>query len=54
MTDQERAKADMLLGKIETSIGSLPDRSGANATVITDILHAVNGLRSLLNLVRSH
>ena len=54
MTDQEKQKADLLLSRIETATGSFPDRSGTNAALITEIIHAVNGLRSLLGLVRPH
>ncbi len=52
MTDQERI--DLLLAKIETATGELPDRSGPNAALIAQILEGVNGLRSLLNVVRTH
>jgi len=54
MTDQEKQKADLLLSRIELATGSFPDRSGPNAALITEIIHAVNGLRSLLGLVRPH
>jgi hypothetical protein len=54
MTDQEKQKADWLLGRIETAAGEIPDRSGPNAVLIRDILQSVNGLRSLLGLVRAH
>ena len=54
MTDQEKQKADLLLSRIEIATGSFPDRSGPNAVLITEIIHAVNGLRSLLGLVRPH
>jgi hypothetical protein len=54
MTDQEKQKADLLLSRIETATGSLPDRSGPNGALITEIIHAVNGLRSLLGLIRPH
>ena len=54
MTDQEKQKADVLLSRIETAAGSFPDRSGPNAVLITEIIQAVNGLRSVLGLVRPH
>ena len=54
MTDQEKQKADMLLSRIELATGSLPERSGPNSTLITEIIQSVNGLRSLLGLVRPH
>ena len=54
MTDQEKQKADLLLSRIELATGSLPDRSGPNAVLIAEIIQSVNGLRSLLGLVRPH
>jgi hypothetical protein len=54
MTDQEKQRAEMLLGRIEVATGGFPDRSGPNATLITEIIQAVNGLRSLLGLIRTH
>ena len=54
MTDEEKKKADALLSRIETATGSFPDRSGSNSALITEIIHAVNGLRSVLGLVRPH
>jgi hypothetical protein len=54
MTDDEKKKADVLLSRIETATGSFPDRSGPNSALITQIIQAVNGLRSLLGLVRPH
>jgi hypothetical protein len=54
MTDQERTNADALLSRIETAVGALPDRSGQNAVLIKSIIESVNGLRSLLSLVRAH
>lgn len=54
MTDQERQTADTLLSKIEIAVGSFPDRSGPNAALIKSIIESVNGLRSLLSVVRSH
>ena len=54
MTDEEKKKADLLLSRIETATGSFPERSGPNAVLITEIIQAVNGLRSLLGLIRPH
>jgi hypothetical protein len=54
MTDQERQTADRLLARIEVALGQLPNREGQNARLITEIIQSVNGLRSLLNVVRSH
>jgi hypothetical protein len=54
MTDQEKQKAEALLGRIETATGEFHDRTGPNAVLIAEILQSVNGLRSLLGLVRPH
>jgi hypothetical protein len=54
MTDEERREADALLSRLETAIGQLPDRDGANAALITELIAAAGGLRSLLGIVRSH
>ena len=54
MSDAEKQAVDALLGKIETAVGQLPDRSGANATLVTAILSSVNGLRTICGVVRTH
>jgi len=54
MTDKEREAADRLLSRIEVAIGQLPNREGQNARLITEIIQSVNGLRSLLGVVRTH
>jgi len=54
MTDQERVQALTLLERIEVAIGEVPDRDGANAALITEVIQAVNGLRALLRLERPH
>ena len=54
MTDQERQTADTLLSRIETAVGALPERGGTNAVLIKTIIESVNGLRSLLSVVRTH
>jgi hypothetical protein len=54
VTEQEKESADQLLAKIETATGELPKRDGASAPLIADILAAVNGLRTLLDVRRSH
>jgi len=53
VTDQERQKAEDLLSRLEMSVGAIP-RDGANASLITGMIQALNGLRSLLGLVRPH
>jgi hypothetical protein len=54
MTDQEKQLADRLLSKIETATGELPTRDGVAAPLITEILSAVNGLRTVIGVERSH
>jgi len=54
MTDQERQTADRLLARIEVAVGQLPNREGPNATLIAEIIQSVNGLRSLVGVVRAH
>ena len=54
MTDQEKEIADRLLSKIEIATGELPKRDGVAAPLITDILEAVNGLRTLMGVERQH
>ena len=54
MTDQERAAADRLLGRIETAVGQIAERSGTNAQLIKEIIESVNGLRSVMGVVRAH
>jgi len=54
MTDEERTLGDAFLNKIEVAVGQLPQREGANAVLIAEIIQAVNGLRSLMGLVRAH
>ena len=54
MTAEERKRADALLSEIEVAVGEFPERDGANSVLITEIIQSVNGLRSLLDLVRPH
>lgn len=54
MTDQERQTADRLLARIEVAVGQLPNREGQNAVLIAEIIQSVNGLRSLMGVVRAH
>jgi hypothetical protein len=36
------------------AVGAIPDRSGPNAALIKSIIESVNGLRSLLSVVKAH
>ena len=46
--------ADTLLSRIETAAGEIMPRDTPNAALIKDIIAAVNGLRSLLGVIRTH
>lgn len=54
MTDQEKGAADALLSRIEAALGEFPDRTHQTGVLITEIIQAVNGLRSILGVVRPH
>jgi hypothetical protein len=54
MPDIDAAAADRLLARIEVAVGELTPRDGGNALLIKEILEAVNGLRSLVGVVRTH
>ena len=54
MTDQEKQKAEELLSKLELSVGQIFPRDGGNASLVAGMIQSLNGLRSLLGLVRPH
>jgi hypothetical protein len=54
VTDQEKQKADELISRLETGVGQVFPRDGGNASLITEMIQTLNGLRSLLGLVRPH
>ena len=54
MTDQERQKAEELIGRLELAVGQIFPRDSANAALIATMIQTLNGLRSLLGLVRPH
>jgi hypothetical protein len=54
VTDQERQKAEELISRLELAVGQVFPRDGGNASLITSMIQSLNGLRSLLNLVRPH
>ena len=54
MTDQEREKADQLISNLELSVGQIFPRDGGNAGLIASMIQGLNGLRSLLGIVRPH
>lgn len=54
MTEQERQKAEELVSRLELAVGQIFPRDGGNASLITQMIHSLNGLRSLLGIVRPH
>jgi hypothetical protein len=54
MTAVDTATADTLLSRIETATGELMPKDDRNAALIKEIIASVNGLRSLLGVVRTH
>lgn len=53
-TDLDTTAADRLLARIEVAVGELMPRDGSNAPLIKEIIESVNGLRSLMGVVRTH
>ena len=54
VTDQERQKAEELVSRLELSVGQIFPRDGGNASLIASMIQTLNGLRSVLGLVRPH
>jgi hypothetical protein len=54
VTDQERQKAEELVGRLEMAVGQIFPRDGGNASLIATMIQTLNGLRSLLGIVRPH
>ncbi len=54
MTEQEKQKVEELISRLELSVGQIFPRDGGNASLIKDMIHAINGLRSQLGMVRAH
>ena len=54
MTDLEKVKAEELLSRLELTVGQIFPRDGGNAALIASAIQTINGLRSLLGLVRPH
>ena len=54
MTDQERQKAEEMISRLELSVGQIFPRDNANAALLATMIQTLNGLRSLLGLVRPH
>jgi hypothetical protein len=54
VTDQERVKAEELVSRLEVTVGQIFPRDGGNAALIATMIQTLNGLRSLLGIVRPH
>jgi len=54
VTDQERQKAEELISRLELAVGQIFPRDSANAGLIASMIQSLNGLRSVLGLVRPH
>jgi hypothetical protein len=54
VTDDERQKAEALISRLEITVGEIFPRDGANAGLIASMIQSLNGLRSLLGIVRPH
>jgi hypothetical protein len=54
VTDEERRKAEELISRLEIYVGEVFPRDGANAGLIAQMIQSLNGLRSLLGVVRAH
>ena len=54
MTDQEKQKAEEMLSRLELSVGQIFPRDSVNAALLATMIQTLNGLRSLLGLVRPH
>ena len=49
-----KQKAEELISRLELSVGQMFPRDGGNAALIASMIQSLNGLRSLLGLVRPH
>jgi hypothetical protein len=54
VTDQEKQKADELISRLELQVGQVFPRDRGNASLIAEMIQTLNGLRSLLGLIRPH
>jgi hypothetical protein len=54
VTDDERQKTEALISRLEIAVGEIYPRDGSNAGLIASMIQALNGLRSMLGLVRPH
>ena len=54
VTDQEQQKAEDLISRLEIAVGQIFPRDSGNASLIATMIQSLNGLRSVLGLVRPH
>jgi hypothetical protein len=54
VTDQEKQKAEELVSRLEIAVGQIFPRDAANSALIASMIQGLNGLRSLLGIVRPH
>jgi hypothetical protein len=54
VTDQERKKVEDLISRLEMNVGQIFPRDSANSSLIASMIQSLNGLRSVLGLVRPH
>jgi len=54
VTDQERQKTEDLISRLELCVGQIFPRDGGNAALLATMIQTLNGLRSVLGLVRPH
>jgi hypothetical protein len=54
VTDQERQKAEELISRLELSVGQIFPRDSGNAALLATMIQTLNGLRSLLGMVKPH
>jgi hypothetical protein len=54
LTDQERQKAEEMISRLEISVGQIFPRDSGNAALLATMIQTLNGLRSLLGIVRPH
>ena len=54
MMDVDATTADRLLARIEVAVGEITPRDASNAPLIKEIIESVNGLRTLLSVIRTH
>jgi hypothetical protein len=54
VTEQEKQKVEELISRLEINVGQIFPRDGGNAAIVTELIQTLNGLRSVLGLVRPH